>query len=225
MQNKLYVWDPLVRLFHWSLVLTFIVCYFTGDEDSLTHIYTGYAIMGLVAFRMLWGLIGTEHARFRDFIVSPTKTLSYLKDMLLGRAEKHVGHNPAGAWMIVALLTLLLLTGLSGIKVYGLEGYGPLASDTIVAEKQIGHDDNRYEREEHDDDDDEKSERHDYKKSGEHEGDEDAEEFWEEIHEFLANLTVLLIVLHIAGVFVASLLENQNLIKAMVTGYKKADEG
>ena len=109
MQNKLYVWDPLVRLFHWSLVLAFIVCYFTGDEESLTHVYSGYAILGLVAFRILWGLIGTEHARFKDFIVSPTKTLRYLKDLLQGKVEKHVGHNPAGGWMIVALLKCLCI--------------------------------------------------------------------------------------------------------------------
>jgi len=235
MQNKIYVWDPLVRLFHWSLVLTFIICYITGEEESLTHVYSGYVIFGLVAFRLLWGLIGTKHARFSDFIVSPAKTLRYTKDLLRGKVEKHIGHNPAGGWMIVALLISLLLTGLSGLQVYGLEGYGPLASNNIVAEKQIGQENQKYGRGEYDDDDekyergkyddDDEYEHNGYEKSDAHESDEEAEDFWEEIHEFLANLTVFLIALHIAGVFVSSLRENQNLIKAMMTGYKKADVG
>ena len=217
MKDKIYVWDPLVRLFHWSLVLTFLVCYLTGDEENLIHAWSGYIILGLIAFRVIWGLIGTKHARFSDFIYSPAKTITYLKGMLTGSAKKHIGHNPAGGWMVIALLVSLLFTGLSGLKVYGLEGYGPLASDGIVAEKTVsGVDERRHE--EHDDDDD--HDKNALRGRGEHEESEE-EEFWEEIHEFLANFTVLLIALHITGVLISSIRENQNLIRAMITGYKE----
>ena len=222
MRDKIYVWDPLVRIFHWSLVLTFILCYLTGDEENLVHAYSGYVILGLIAFRVIWGLIGTKYARFSDFIYSPATTIAYLKGMFVGRVKKYIGHNPAGGWMIIALLTSLLLTGLSGLKVYGLEGYGPLAGKGIVAEKTVsGVDERRHE--EHDDDDDDHEKNALRGEHEEHEGEEnEAEEFWEEIHEFLANFTVLLIALHVTGVLIASIRENQNLVKAMFTGRKES---
>lgn len=222
MQNKIYVWDPLVRLFHWVLVLAFIVSYVSGEEESLIHVYSSYLILGLVAFRLLWGLVGSKHARFSDFIVSPGKTLAYVKDLVRGRAASHAGHNPLAGWMVITLLSLLLLTGLSGLKVYGLEGYGPLASQP---EKTLSFDATKNEPTAvlHNEDDDDEH----YQQSqayNEHEQDEEAEDYWEEIHEFLANLTVLFIALHVIGVLISSLLESQNLVKAMITGYKKTDE-
>jgi len=207
MSNKIYVWDLLVRIFHWSLVLFFLVCYLTGEELDLIHAYTGYIILALVAFRIVWGLTGTRHARFSDFICSPAKTITYLKTLVTGKVKKHIGHNPLGGWMVVALLSSLLLTGWSGLKIYGIEGYGPLASPNPVAATSLT-------QEAHDDDD---------SKTYKHEIDKETEEFWEEIHEFMANFTVLLVLLHVAGVIFSSIKENQNLIRAMITGYKEKD--
>lgn len=227
MTERIYVWDPLVRIFHWSLVLTFIVCYLTGDEENLTHAWSGYIILGLVAFRIVWGFIGSKHARFSDFITSPATAIVSMKDMMAGKAKKYIGHNPVGGWMVIALLVSLILTGLSGLQVYGLEGYGPLAGNAPlqVTSMQFSDVSNAVERRYKDDDDDEHARDHDARESDEHEGGEgeedDWEEFWEEIHEFLANFTVLLIALHITGVIVSSVRENQNLIKAMFTGYKE----
>lgn len=207
MKEKIYVWDPLVRIFHWSLVLVFIVCYLTGDEENLVHAWSGYIILGLVGFRVVWGLIGTKHARFSDFIYLPATTIGYLKDLLVGNAKKYIGHNPAGGWMVIALLVSLLLTSVSGLKVYGLEGHGPLAQATSVeSTREIMMAENKFQFIYVNDDD------HD---------EEEGDEFWEEVHEFLANFTVLLVVMHITGVIISSIRENQNLIRAMITGYKE----
>ena len=72
MSNTIRVWDPLVRLFHWGLVVTFFISYFTGEEESELHIYTGYAVLGLIIFRLLWGFIGTRHARMVRAVVGGT---------------------------------------------------------------------------------------------------------------------------------------------------------
>jgi len=204
--NQVRVWDPLVRLFHWSLVAAFIIAYLTGEEESLVHIYAGYFIIALLAFRILWGFVGTRYARFGNFLYSPRRTLDYLKGMFSGAPEHFTGHNPAGGWMIVMLLVSLLLTSYTGLKVYALEGHGPLAAAGtgagLVAPAYADEDD------------------HGAPGRGE-EGEED-EEFWEEIHEFFANLTVVLVLIHVAGVIVASRLHGENLVRAMITGDKKA---
>ena len=101
------VWDPLVRVFHWALASLFLVAYATGDDIEKVHIAAGYTIAGLVAFRVIWGLIGPRHARFSNFVRSPRATLLYLRDVMLFRAPRCIGHNPAGGAMIVALLVLI----------------------------------------------------------------------------------------------------------------------
>lgn len=98
------VWDPLVRIFHWSLVGLFAFSYFTGDEWKKAHVYSGYAIIGLIAIRVIWGLVGSRHARFADFIYSPRTVLAFLIDTMRMRAKRYLGHNPAGGMMVVALL-------------------------------------------------------------------------------------------------------------------------
>jgi len=204
MRNKIYVWDKVVRFFHWNLVLFFAFAYLTGDDLELLHVYAGYYIIGLISVRIIWGIIGTRYARFSQFIYSPTTVLSYLKNFFSDKPgeKEYLGHNPAGGWMVIALLLSILATSYSGLKVYALEGNGPLASTSLEQRQMhIGG----FIKVSDDDD---------------HESNED-EEFWEEIHEFLANLTVLLIILHIAGVVLASKKHHQNLIRAMISGYKK----
>ncbi len=198
------VWDIAVRLFHWSLVVCFTVAYLTGEDDSQWHIYSGYAVLGLVLFRIFWGFAGTRHARFSDFIYAPASVITYVKSLRSTAPKRYLGHTPPGGWMIVAMLASLLLSTVSGLQVYGLEGQGPLATGPgalmpISAAYADGYED-----------------------EDEHEVDEhEAEETWEEIHEFFSNLTVLLIVIHITGVLVSSRLHRENLVKAMFSGRKE----
>src|SRR5262245_59854067 len=121
------VWDPLVRIFHWALVVAFFTAYFTeGDLWRSLHVSAGYTVLGLVLARVLWGVIGSPHARFRDFVVGPRTVVAYLKDMLHGRARRFTGHNPAGGAMIVLMLASLVMTTVSGVALYGADaGLGP----------------------------------------------------------------------------------------------------
>ena len=200
------VWDPLVRVFHWSLVVAFVVAWLSGEEESLVHVYAGYVILGLVGFRIVWGLVGPRYARFSNFLYSPGRTVGYLRSLLAQNPEHYTGHNPAGGWMIVLLLVSLLIAVYTGLEVYGAEGQGPLAGGSpgveLIATARAN-----------DDSDDE------YNSGVENE----AEEFWEELHEFSANLTLLLVFVHIAGVVVASYVHRENLVRAMVTGRKRAN--
>jgi len=207
MEKEIRVWDPLVRIFHWGLVLAFAVSYISGDEESDLHIYAGYAVLGLISFRLVWGFIGTRYARFSDFVRAPQTIITYLKDLAAGRAKHYIGHNPAAGAMILALLLGLFVTSYSGLKVYAIEeGAGPLAQQTT----EISLISSAYA----DDDDDEHEGKH------EEGGDED---FWEEVHEASANFVLFLVVLHIGGVFVSSKLHKENLVKAMLTGKKKVE--
>jgi len=108
------VWDPVVRIFHWSLVALFAFSYFTGDEWKKAPILSGYVIIGLLALRVIWGFVGSRHARFADFIYSPRSTLRFLRDSIAMRAKRYIGHNPAGGAMVIALLTTI-----SGIAATG----------------------------------------------------------------------------------------------------------
>lgn len=109
------VWDPLVRVLHWSLATAFFVAYFTGEEIMSVHEVAGYAIVAIVGARALWGIIGTEHARFDDFVPSFATVRDYLRDLLAGHPPRFVGHNPLGSIMILMMLTALLMTSATGI--------------------------------------------------------------------------------------------------------------
>ena len=108
------VWDPFVRIFHWSLAALFLVAYATGDEIERVHIAAGYAIGGLIAARIVWGFIGPRHARFTGFVRSPRDVALYLRDVALLRAPRFIGHNPAGGAMVIALLAMLIGTCITG---------------------------------------------------------------------------------------------------------------
>ena len=211
MQKQIRVWDPLVRIFHWSLVLAFTVAYLSGDEENNLHIYSGYLIFGLISFRLLWGIVGSRYARFSDFVYSPKSIITYIKDIIAGQPKRYLGHNPAGGAMIVALLLSLVVVTYSGLKVYAIEeGAGPLALQTTEVS---------FIKSAYADDDDEYEDEHNKHDNGE----DEAEEFWEEIHEVSANFVLFLVILHIAGVIVSGRLHNENLVKAMITGNKKAE--
>lgn len=116
--TKIYVWDPIVRIFHWSLVATIAAAFIIeGEEGVLWHQYAGYAAMALVGIRILWGFVGGKYARFIDFFPTPSR----LKAYLTGKYEHYQGHNPLAAIMVFVLLGLVLATGYTGyqITLYG----------------------------------------------------------------------------------------------------------
>lgn len=117
---RILVWDVPVRVFHWLMVLGFAAAWLTGDSERwrLLHVTAGYTVAALVAFRLLWGLVGTRHARFTDFVRGPRAVLRYLGSLVGGRPEHHVGHNPAGAVAIVLLLGLAAAASASGWLLY-----------------------------------------------------------------------------------------------------------
>ncbi len=128
------VWDPLVRVFHWSLVLFFLTAYLSEDDFESLHVWSGYTVAALLAFRLVWGLIGSRHARFSDFVKSPRKVMQYLRDIPGGRAKRYLGHNPAGGAMIVALLCFIAGTVIFGMATLGAdEGAGPLAGSWLAS--------------------------------------------------------------------------------------------
>jgi cytochrome b len=184
-ETKVKVWDPVVRIFHWTLVSAFIIAYVTEEEFLSLHAWAGYIVLSLVFLRILWGFVGTRYARFTNFVYRPHTVKQFLRDTLRLHAARYLGHNPAGGAMIILLLIALLLTTLSGLAIYGVEdNAGPFAG--LLAG------------------------------SG---------EFWSDVfeamHEFFANFTVFLVVLHIAGVIFESLIHGENLVSAMWHGYKR----
>lgn len=114
--QKVLVWDAPVRVFHWSLVLSFAGAWLTAEADGwrLLHVTLGCTVAGLVVLRLLWGLVGTRYARFAQFVRGPRAVLAYARALLAGQAPPAVGHNPLGAVAIVLLLTLGLAVPLSG---------------------------------------------------------------------------------------------------------------
>lgn len=113
---RVLVWDAPVRVFHWMMVLVFAGAWLTAESERwrLAHVTLGYTMAGLVVFRLLWGVFGTRHARFTQFVRGPAAVGGYLKSLLRGRPEHHAGHNPAGALAIVALLLLAVAVPATG---------------------------------------------------------------------------------------------------------------
>jgi cytochrome b len=115
-KTKIMVWDAPVRVFHWLMVLSFAGAYITAESERwrLVHVSLGYTLGGLVAFRLVWGLLGTRYARFASFVRGPSAVKRYLSSIVKGQPEHHVGHNPAGAVAIVLLLLLSVATVATG---------------------------------------------------------------------------------------------------------------
>jgi cytochrome b len=168
------VWDLPTRVFHWTLALSFGGAYLLAESERLrqVHVMFGYTVLALIAFRFLWGFIGTRYARFSSFLFGPRAVLGYAKSIARGAPEHHLGHNPIGSYAIYAILVLGVLTGISG--------YCTL--------NEIGGD------------------------------------AAEELHEVIANIWLAVVIVHIGGVIVSSVLHRENLVRAMITGYKRASE-
>jgi cytochrome b len=195
--TEVLIWDLFVRFGHWLLAAGFLVAYLTEDDLLTVHVWAGYLVGVIVCLRIVWGFIGSKHARFRDFLYSPRQALSYLLDVVRRRAKRYLGHSPAGAVMVYALLVAILATTFSGLVVYAYDkNAGPLAG--VIGNQYVGMTSEERDR-----------------------ASESVEDFWEETHEVLANLTLFLVVLHIGGVVLSSLAHRENLVRAMVTGRKR----
>lgn len=202
------VWDPLVRIGHWMLVIAFFTAYLSGDDFFSIHKWAGYVVAAYLLIRIIWGLVGTRHARFTDFVHGPGAVFGYLRGLMSGKVREYAGHNPAGGAMVIALLFSLLVTASSGMALYAVEeNAGPLAG--IVTEETFAplasafaeHEDEHGAREE----------------SG-------AEDLLEGVHKTFVYITLTLIGLHLAGVIASSLVHRENLARAMVTGRKRVHD-
>lgn len=170
---RILVWDVPVRVFHWLFALSFAGAYITAETDQwrLVHVTLGYTAAALAVFRIVWGVAGTRYARFSSFVRGPRAVAGYLGSLWRGKPQHFVGHNPAGALTVVALLLLALALGVTGWATYSAGDGGA----------------------------------------------------WEEVHEVIANLMLVVVIAHIAGVIVSSWLHHENLIGAMFTGNKRGD--
>jgi cytochrome b len=173
MSQRILVWDIPTRVFHWLLVLSFVGAYLTAESelDRDIHVVLGYTLLGLIAFRLLWGFFGTRYAQFRSFLFKPGEIAAYSLSLLKGKPTHYVGHNPLGSVSVWLLLGLGILSGVSGVMSF----------------QDIGGD------------------------------------AMEELHEFTSNAMLAVVLIHIAGVVVSSVLHRENLVRSMVTGFKSAE--
>src|SRR5574340_421185 len=113
--QRILVWDVPTRVFHWLLVLTFAGAFLTAESERNrdSHVVLGYTLLGLIAFRLLWGFFGTRYARFRSFLFKPGEIAAYVRSLFKGRPAHYVGHNPAGSLAIWLLLGLGISAGVS----------------------------------------------------------------------------------------------------------------
>ena len=169
-KSKTLVWDLPTRAFHWLLAIAFVGAFVTAESERLRdlHMLMGYSAAGLVAFRLLWGIVGTRYARFTSLPLSPRAVVAYLKSLLTFSPRHYFGHNPAGSWAVIGMLVLITLTAATG-----------WAQAVEVGPRWV-----------------------------------------EDLHEGLANTTVAVIGVHIVAVLLSSVLHRENLVRAMLNGYK-----
>jgi cytochrome b len=124
MATRILVWDIPTRVFHWLLVGSFAGAFVTAESEMFRdlHVALGYLLLALIGFRVVWGLIGTRYARFRSFVFGPARVLAYLWSLLRGSPQHYLGHNPAGSWVIFALLLLGVVAGATGYATYNEVG-------------------------------------------------------------------------------------------------------
>ncbi len=139
--REIRVWDPLVRIGHWSLVACIALAWVSGEGGKELHEGVGYAALAIIALRLVWGVIGSHYARFGEFLRAPAATLQYAARVLAGNEPRYLGHNPLGGWMIVCLLACIALTGITGWlyttdEYFGVEWVGELheaLADALLA--------------------------------------------------------------------------------------------
>ena len=205
--SEISVWDPVVRIGHWILVIGFAAAYFSGDDLLGVHVWAGYAVGVMVALRLVWGVVGSPHARFTDFVYRPAAAPRYLVDLIRFRAPRYLGHSPAGGAMVVALLIALAGTVGTGVATYAVRDHGgPLAGilagpGVIVSAPPGAHEQSA-------------AEEHAARRAR-------PGHALKEVHEFFSTLTLWLVGFHLAGVLLASVVHRENLVRAIITGRKR----
>jgi cytochrome b len=126
--STMKAWDPLIRVFHWGLVIAFVIAFITEGDWINVHIWAGYAVTALIVFRLFWGLVGSRNARFTSFVRSRRVVMEHLKAMLAFRPAHYLGHNPVAAVMVMLLLFSIVMAAFSGIVLIAIDGQGPLAN-------------------------------------------------------------------------------------------------
>jgi cytochrome b len=177
------IWDLPTRVFHWLLAACVLGAWLTAESERsrMLHLALGYSAGVLVAWRVVWGFVGSRYARFSNFVKSPLAALAYLRGYLpearaTGQSQTHyLGHNPAGGWAVLVLLSAVGLVLTTGWLSY--------QGDTV--------------------------------------------EMWGELHALAGNGIIVLVGVHVAAVIATSFLHRENLVRAMVNGYKRgrADQG
>ena len=164
------VWDWPLRLWHWALTLFVSVAWFTPNQYDSLHRFAGYVVIGLLVFRLGWGLLGTRHSRFRALRARLRAAPAYLWGLLRGNTGRYTGLNPAGAAMMVALLCMLTISTITGAMQVTVRFFGV---------------------------------------------------WWvEDTHTYFSYAVLILVLLHVIGTIVTSVLQRENLIAAMFTGRK-----
>ena len=201
--SDVQVWDPFVRIAHWTVAVGFFVAYLTEDA-KIVHVWAGYIVGALVFARIVWGFVGPRHARFSDFTTGPIAATRYLWDLVRARAKRYVGHSPAGGAMVIALLAFLAATVVTGLVRYAEEdAAGPLAplyaqTSSIGGAQTVEDDENQV-------------------------GERGGRSAFSESHEVIASITLGLVVFHVLGVILASFVHHENLARAMINGRKRPD--
>ena len=188
LSQRILVWDVPTRIFHWLLAISFAAAWLTSDSDEWLSVHTffGYLMLGLIGFRLVWGVAGGHYARFTSFLYSPVAGLSYLRQTISGSGARHIGHNPAGSQSVYLLIALGLVAAITGLFTQGgEEHHGAIIGLVDITTARI----------------------------------------FKEGHEIVANLMLLLVFGHLAGVIMESWLHKENLPRSMVTGKKDAPEG
>lgn len=196
------LWDPIVRLTHWTIAVVVLVNAVLTEGGSAIHLWAGWAGLGLLVLRLIWGLLGPGEARFSAFPPNPVGALSHLAALLAGRVREHPSHNPAGALMAYALWATLAVLTATGLVMTG--GKTPMQLDEQRAAVAAGDwsvlvDD----------------------EASEDEGDDGFGEAAEEVHEVAGNLILVLVLLHVAGVVVESRALRRSLVRPMLFGDRK----
>jgi len=190
------VWDPLIRVFHWLLAAAFLIDWAT-DEPRWMHVWLGYLAGALIVLRVVWGFAGPQNAQFASFVRGPRMVFDYLAGLIRFSSKRYLGHSPAGGAMIVALLIMIAATVVTGVaNLAADQGTGPLSGVIAKVERPPRVP-----------------------------GQRRPQLLMKQVHETVANITLVFVVFHVLGVALASFAHRENLVRAMVTGRKRAEPG
>ncbi len=191
------VWDPIVRVGHWLLVLCFAAVYFYSDKFPL-HAYAAYLIMGYMLFRIVWGFIGPRPVRFGTFVHGPSAILRYGRDSLRGHSPNTISHNPLGGVMVIGLILIMLICGVLGLMVYSAGQEMGLLGSLVPSHWEgelftVQLFDKSYDI------------------------------GLKELHHWSGNFAAALVAAHVVGNFITTALHRSRPVVGMITGVKDAD--